>query len=105
MLHNFIKFLLGQVIASGYCLFFSQALIKLSRHGIHNILIEIRIVKELLERVVVLKEEACNNILELIREQRVHEHLRIVVLRILSELLDIRVVHKHLVDAFNDNSV
>ena len=31
-------------------LIFSQALIELSRHGIHNLLIEIRIVKELLER-------------------------------------------------------
>ena len=82
-----------------------QSLIQFRRHGILHFLVEVRVIEQLGEGIVVIKEALGHDILELVREQRLHKHLRAVVLGILLKLLHVGILHKHLVDALDDHTV
>ena len=77
-------------------LFFSQCLVQFLRHCFLNCLVEVRIVEQHCKGVVVVKETLGHNVAELIREQRPHEHFGTVVFGIFPELLDLGILHKHL---------
>ena len=82
-----------------------QSLIQFRRHGILHFLVEVRVIEQLGEGIVVIKEALGHDVLELVREQRLHKHLRAVVLGILLKLLHVGILHKHLVDALDDHTV
>ena len=85
-------------------LFFSQRLIQFLRHCFLNLLIEVWVIKQFGKGVVIIKETLGHNVAELIRKQRSHEHFGAVVLGIFSELLDLGILHEHLVDALDDDT-
>ena len=64
-----------------------QSLIQFRCHGVLHFLVEVRVVEQLGEGIIVIKEALGHDVLELVREQRLHKHLRAVVLGILLELL------------------
>ena len=46
-----------------------------------------------------------HDVTELVREQRTHEHFGTVVLGIFAELFDLRVLHEHLINSLDDDTV
>lgn len=68
-------------------------------------LIKFRVIEEFCKGIVVVEEALRYDITELIWEQGLHKHLCTVVLGVFFELLDLTVLHEHLVDALDDHSV
>ena len=84
---------------------FPQGFIQFLCHCFLYFLIEVGIVEQLCEGVVVIQEALGHDIPEFIREQRPNKHFCAVILGIFFEFLDLGILHKHLVDALNDDPV
>ena len=68
-------------------------------------MVELRVIEQLCKGIIIVKEALRHYIAEFIWEQRLHKHLGAVVLGVFFEFLDIRILHKHLVDTLDDYAV